>query len=163
MDLFHLVCVLVVSQARCRLLFYSLLLNVQVDHKCNNLSLDSFLFLSVVPCSCLYLCLLWLVVSAAIAAYLCLFLCCSYRSPCHIGSPFVTVVLSFAFTFELSFSSAFALVCCSYIHGCCSATKVAADGRRLLLQSWECHCVSLVLHDCCSYCCICWCCACVEM
>ena len=81
-DLFHLVSAPVVFQTHCRLLSYSLLPDVQVDHKCRNLTLDSFLFLSVVLCSCLCLCLLWLVVLAAIVAYLYLLLCCSFRSLC---------------------------------------------------------------------------------
>ena len=72
--LFHPVSAPVVFQTCCRLLSYSLLPYVQVDHKCNNLTLDSFLFVSVVLCSCLFLCLLWLVVLAAIVA--CLFLYC---------------------------------------------------------------------------------------
>ena len=97
-DLFHVVSVLVQFQTRCRLLFWSLLPNVQVDRKCNNLTLDSFLFLSVVLCPCLFLCLLWLVVLAAIGVCLYLFLCCSCRNRTISVAFSFTVVLSFAFT-----------------------------------------------------------------
>ena len=105
-DLFHPVSVLVVLPTHCRLLFYSLLLNVPVDRKFNKLTLDSFLFPCCILCSCLFLCLFWLVVLAAIVVFLWLFLCCSYRSLCHIRSlfpycfPFLRLCpLSFRFLF----------------------------------------------------------------
>ena len=100
-DLFHPVPAPVVFQTHCRLLSYSLLPYAQVDHKCNNLTLDSFLFLCVVLCSFLFLCLIWLVVLAAIVACLFLFLCCSFRSLC-IRSLFLHCC-SFLFLYCCSF------------------------------------------------------------
>ena len=101
-DLFRPVSVPAVFLAHCRLLFCSLLQDVQVDHKCNILTLDSFLFLCCFLFSCLSLCLLWLAVRAAIVVYLCPFVCCSYRSPCHIRSLFLCYLLLF-FPFPLPF------------------------------------------------------------
>ena len=71
--------------------------------------------------------------------------------------------LLFAISFSFVVRSVAFVSVASYVHWCCSATKVTADSWWLLMQSCECHCSSVVLHDCCSYCCVCWCCACIEM
>ena len=87
--LWHLVLALVVSLTRCRPLFYNLLQDDQVVHKCSNLTSDSFLFLCCLLCSFICPCVLCSVVRAAIVLFLLLFLCCSFRSPFRSRSLFI--------------------------------------------------------------------------
>ena len=129
--LWHLVLALVVSLTRCRPLFYNLLQDDQVVHKCSNLTSDSFLFFVVS-----------FALSFALVSFVLLYglpLCFSFCFSFVVHSVALSVavacsfvVVSFAFSFIVAFVLSFAfsfcsLVCCSYVHWCLYATKVTAD------------------------------------